>query len=148
MSFIYTESSGRGNKMQVEPISQSLYKKSHAAKHTGTVVGLAAGSAYIIKNRKDLFIEGGKKAAEALGHTNKALGVVIPAAVGAAIVGITTLAGTLIGVGIDKIKNNIMQKKAAKLVKSLIAEQVQKDMEGKEPINLEELAAKEGIDLN
>ena len=113
-------------------------KLPHAARHTGAAAGLAAGSAYILKNRKDIFIEGGKKAAEALGQS-KAAGIAVPAAVSAAIIGVTTLAGTLIGAGIDKIRNNILQEKA---VKAAIAEQIQEDLKTKElkPIKLEDLA--------
>lgn len=116
-------------------------KLPHAARHTGAAAGLAAGSAYILKNRKDIFIEGGKKAAEALGQS-KAVGIAVPAAVSAAIIGVTTLAGTLIGAGIDKIRNNILQKKAEKAVKAAIAEQIQEDLKTKElkPIKLEDLA--------
>ena len=124
-------------------------KLPHAAKHTGAAVGLAAGSAYIIKNRKDIFIEGGKKAAEALGYTNKAVGLAVPAAVSAAIIGATTLAGTLIGAGIDKIKNNIMQKKAVKAVREMIAEQIQEDLKTKElkPLKLEDLAKSLDVEI-
>jgi hypothetical protein len=121
-------------------------KSPHVARHTGAAAGLAAGSAYIIKNRKDIFIEGGKKVAEALGHS-KAVGIAVPAAISASIIATATLAGTLIGAGIDKIRNNIMQKKAVNAVKSMIAEQIEKNIKDKKPVDLDELIKEQGIDL-
>ena len=134
--------------MAIQPVNQ--FKTSHIGRHTGAAAGLAAGSAYIIKNRQDLFIEGGKKAAEALGHTSKAVSVGIPAAVAAGIIGLTTLAGTLIGAGIDKIKNNIMQKKATEAVKIILANQVEEQLKNyeAESLKLRDMAAKAGIELD
>jgi len=135
--------------MQVEPINQNLCKKSHCAKRIGAASGLAIGSAYIIKNRKDLFIEGGKKAAEALGHTNKAIGIVIPAAVATAIIGASTIAGTLVGAVIDKLKNNALQKKAVDATKQMLAQQIQKkiDKDNLQTQNLSDVATEYGIEL-
>lgn len=97
--------------MAVKPVNMNKLTPKHNARHIGAASGMLAGSAYILKNRKDIFVEAGKKAAAELGYTNKAVGIAVPAVVSTGIVAAATLAGTLVGAVIDKIRNNAMQKK-------------------------------------
>ncbi|MCD7779417.1 MAG: hypothetical protein LUH05_01945 [Candidatus Gastranaerophilales bacterium] len=81
----------------------------------GTAAGLGAGSAYLIKNRKDIFekgIQSGINAAKEAGKTiSKNKSIAIAGGVAAAIVGATTAAGALIGKGIGKLVDKHNQKK-------------------------------------
>ena len=56
--------------MAVKPVNMNKLTPKHNARHIGAASGMLAGSAYILKNRKDIFVEAGKKAAAELGYTN------------------------------------------------------------------------------
>ena len=75
----------------------------------GTVAGLGAGSAYIIKNHKDIF-EHSMQEALKLGKS-AAVGKAVPMAVSAGIIGAAALIGNFAGKCIGKIVDNHYAKK-------------------------------------
>ncbi len=92
----------------------------------GMMTGLGAGSAYLIKNRKDIFekgIQSGINAAKEAGKTiSKNKSIAIAGGVAAAIIGTTTAAGALIGKGVGKLVDKHNQKENdLKVLKELIS---------------------------
>ncbi len=81
----------------------------------GKAAGFCAGSAYIIKNRKDIFEKGigtGIKQLENAGKTiSKNKATAIAGGVGVLFIGAATAAGALIGKGIGKLVDNHNKKK-------------------------------------
>ena len=107
-------------------------------KQIGTVVGAGVGTGYLIKNGKDIFINGiqeGLKNADI--PVKKAMPIAV--AVSIATVGLTTGVGRLIGAGIGKIADKIKQHKQEKELKQALAEVLTENTKDVKPITLEEM---------
>lgn len=110
-------------------------------KNVGTIIGAGAGTAYMLKNGKDIFINGIQKG---LQGTDVSPSLATPIGVGVSIlsVGILTGMGRLIGAGIGKIADTIEQHKAQKKLKEEIAETISQkaeELNNIEPISVGEL---------
>ncbi|MBQ9246274.1 hypothetical protein IJ182_08415 [bacterium] len=99
--------------MKISPIAVQNEQKVNKGKTIGALAGLGASAAYAIKNRQDLFIEGGIKAAEEAGRS-KAIGIAIPAILVTGLAAVSTAVGSKIGGAIGKAaanKNNQAENK-------------------------------------
>ncbi len=121
----------------------SVNQISHSkqCKNIGTIIGAGAGTGYMIKNGKDIFIKGIQKGLEG---TDVPVRLATPIGIGVSIlsVGILTGMGRLIGAGIGKVADTIEQHKAQKKLKEELVETLsQKTEEFKniEPISVGEL---------
>ena len=107
-------------------------------KQIGTVVGAGVGTGYLIKNGKDIFINGiqeGLKNADV--PVKKAMPIAV--AVSIATVGLTAGIGRLIGAGIAKIADKIKQHKQEKELKQVLAEELPENIKDVKPISLAEI---------
>ncbi len=95
--------------MKISGIGQN--QATRKGKAIGTAAGLGAGSAYIAKNAKNLFQHSIEEAVK--NNKGKAVGIAIPAAVSAAVIGGLAATGRLAGAGVGKLIDNHNAKKAA-----------------------------------
>ena len=107
-------------------------------KQIGTVIGAGVGAGYLVKNGKDIFIngvqEGLKKGAVPIKNA-RSMGV----AVSIAVMGLMTGVGRLIGAGIGKIAEKVKQNKQEKEIKETLAEVLQEKVKDVKPITIEEM---------
>ncbi len=106
--------------MKVNAIQPGHAKKT--GKTIGTIGGLGAGGAYVIKNRKDIFVNavntGIKEVQKKQKYISKNKSILVAAGIAAAVVGLTALAGRAIGGTIGKMIDKHNAKKAAKLAQA------------------------------
>ena len=121
-------------------IENAKTKKTTTATKIGGTVGLGVGTAYLIKNKQDIFVNTMKASTEKFG--SKKFGII--GAVFAS--GITLLASTGLGVGIanfaSKVSDAIKLKKMEKETKQMLVEVLQKGVDEKNnpvTISVEEL---------
>lgn len=100
-------------------VNQNVHTKQ--CKTIGTVLGAGAGTGYLLKNGKDIFINGIQERGSEL---PKKATIPVAGAVSALIFGFATGAGRLIGAGIGKISDTIAQHKAQKEIKEELAETI------------------------
>lgn len=89
--------------MKTAPIGKTDIQTKHTFRKAGTAAGMAAVTAYIVKNSKDIFIKGGKAAAKELGYTNKIAGIAAPAAICAGALFVGSAIGRFLGSMVDKL---------------------------------------------
>ena len=107
-------------------------------KQIGTVVGAGVGTGYLVKNGKDIFINGiqeGLKNADM--PVKKAMPIAV--AVSIATIGLAAGVGRLIGAGIGKIAEKVKQNKQEKEIKETLAEVLQEKVKDVKPITIEEM---------
>ena len=114
--------------------SVSANTHTQRGKQIGTTVGAGIGTGYLLKNGKDIFVNGiqeGLKNADI--PVKKAMPIAV--AVSIATVGLTTGIGRLAGAGIGKIVDKIKQHKEEKA----IAENMNKNLKQIKPMTLDEI---------
>lgn len=89
--------------MKTAPIGKTDMQTKHTFRKAGTVAGMTASGAYIVKNRKDIFIQGGKEAAKELGYKTIIAGMAAPVAVSAGIILLGSAIGRFLGSMVDKL---------------------------------------------
>lgn len=98
--------------MNLSGIKSTIGSIKNPAKKIGTAAGAGVGVAYILKNRKDIFLKSAQEAAEKLGSNKK--GIAIASGVALAFVTASTVIGRAVGAIIDKISEKISEKKSQK----------------------------------
>lgn len=119
--------------MNISPIHST--NTTQKGKKIGTVAGFGVGSAYVLKNAKDTFINATTVAAGKVG--GKAAGYVIAGGICAFAIGATTLAGRTIGSLVDKIT----QKASQKATKTVLAKSISDYVDKAPTMNLNEFEA-------
>ena len=107
-------------------------------KQIGTVVGAGVGTGYLVKNGKDIFINGVQ---DGLKNADIPVKKFMPIAVAVSIatVGLTAGIGRLIGAGIGKIVEKVKQHKQEKELKETLAEVLTENVKDIKPITVEEM---------
>ena len=107
-------------------------------KQIGTVIGAGVGAGYLVKNGKDIFINGiqeGLKKGDVPVKNAMSMGV----AVSVAAVGLMAGVGRLIGAGIGKISDKIKQHKQEKELKQALSEVLSKNIKNVNTISIAEM---------